>query len=290
MRVVDTIVELRNELAAARRGGATVGLVPTMGYLHEGHATLIRRAAAECGFVVMTSFVNPLQFGAGEDLDAYPRDPEGDEAVAAGAGADVVFRPTVDEMYPRPMLTTVSVAGLPTVMEGASRPTHFDGVTTVVAKLFSMVGECDAYFGEKDFQQLAVVRRMVADLSMPVRIVACPTSREPDGLARSSRNAYLTPEERVAAPVLQRALRTGAAAIVAGETDAGVVRRLMADVVGAEPLAALDYVEVADPDTLEPLDDCDATARLFGAVRFGRARLIDNIAVDGTAPVPEEVR
>jgi pantoate--beta-alanine ligase len=200
--------------------------------------------------------------------------------LAAEAGADLVFRPTVAEMYPRPILTAVSVAGLPTVMEGASRPTHFDGVTTVVAKLFSMVGECRAYFGEKDFQQLAVVRRMVADLSMPVEIVACPTSREPDGLARSSRNAYLTAEERAAAPVLNRALRTGAAAIAGGETDADVVRALMADVVGAEPLAALDYVEVADPETLEPLVRCDRSARLFGAVRFGRARLIDNIAAD----------
>jgi pantoate--beta-alanine ligase len=175
-------------------------------------------------------------------------------------------------------------------MEGASRPTHFDGVTTVVAKLFSMVGECNAYFGEKDFQQLAVVRRMVADLSMPVRIVACPTSREADGLARSSRNAYLSTEERAIAPVLQRALRTGAAAIVAGERDAVVVRAMMADVVGAEPLAALDYVEVADPDTLEPLDRCDETARLFGAVRIGRARLIDNIAVVDGATAAEEER
>ena len=278
MKVVETITELRDELRGSRSSGSTVGLVPTMGYLHEGHASLIRAAAVECGFVVMTSFVNPLQFGVGEDLDAYPRDPDGDEAVASAAGAGRVLRPSVAEMYPRPMLTTVSVAGLPTVMEGASRPTHFDGVTTVVAKLFSMVGECRAYFGEKDFQQLAVVRRMVEDLSMPVEVVACPTSREGDGLARSSRNAYLTPEERTAAPVLQRALRTGADAIVAGETDADAVRALMADVVGAEPLAALDYVEVAEPDTLEPLDRCDPTARLFGAVRFGRARLIDNIA------------
>jgi pantoate--beta-alanine ligase len=252
-----------------------------MGYLHDGHASLVRQAAAECDVVVMSSFVNPLQFGAGEDLDAYPSDPSGDEATAAAAGAHLLFRPTVDEMYPRPMVTTVTVAGLTDVMEGAARPTHFDGVTTVVAKLFSIVGECRAYFGEKDFQQLAVVRRMAADLSMPVEVVGCPTRREPDGLAMSSRNAYLTATERAAAPVLNRALRRGAAAIAGGETDADAVRRQMSDLVGAEPLAALDYVEVADPDTLQPLVRCDGRARLLGAVRIGRARLIDNIAASG---------
>jgi pantoate--beta-alanine ligase len=285
VEVVATVADLRTALAHARAAGRDVGLVPTMGYLHDGHASLIRAAAAACGFVVMTSFVNPLQFAAGEDLDAYPSDPDGDERVAAEAGADLIFRPSVDQMYPRPMATTVSVAGLGAVMEGASRPTHFDGVTTVVAKLFSLVGECRAYFGEKDFQQLAIVRRMASDLSMPVEVVGCPIRREPDGLAMSSRNVYLTPEERSAAPVLHRALLEGAAAIAAGETDADVVRRRMANVVGAEPLAALDYVEVADPETLEPLVRCDAGARLFGAARFGRARLIDNVAAAGAAPV-----
>jgi pantoate--beta-alanine ligase len=182
-------------------------------------------------------------------------------------------------MYPTPMVTNVSVSALSSVMEGASRPTHFDGVATVVAKLFSIAGECRAYFGEKDYQQVAVVRRMAADLSMPVQVIACPTFRDPDGLALSSRNMYLTDEERAAAPVLNRALRRGAAAVVGGEIDADVVRALMTEVIGAEPIAALDYVEVADPNTLERLDRCDDRARLFGAARFGRARLIDNIAV-----------
>jgi pantoate--beta-alanine ligase len=250
-----------------------------MGNHHAGHIALVRKAHEHGKTVAVSVFVNPLQFGAGEDLDAYPTDPAGDDASAAADGAHLVFRPTVAEMYPRPIATTVSVSGLADVMEGAARPTHFDGVTTVVAKLFSIVGGCRAYFGEKDFQQLAIVRRMASDLSMPVEVVGCATRREPDGLALSSRNVYLTPPERAAAPVLNRALRRGAAAVAAGETDADAVRRVMSDVVGAEPLAALDYVEVADPETLEPLERCDERARLFGAVRIGRARLIDNIAV-----------
>ena len=276
--VVTTVADLRRRLAVARGAGATVGLVPTMGYLHDGHASLVVAAADRHGFVVVTSFVNPLQFAAGEDLDSYPSDPEGDDAVVEAAGGHLIFRPTRAEMYPEPMLTTVSVAELPRVMEGASRPTHFDGVTTVVTKLFAMVGECSAYFGETDFQQLAIVRRMTRDLALPVEVVGCPTVRDPDGLAMSSRNVYLTPDERVAAPVLHRALQAGAAAIAAGTTDGGEVRATMAAVVEAEPLAALDYVEVADPATLQPLARCDRRARLFGAVRFGRARLIDNIA------------
>lgn len=255
-----------------------MGLVPTMGYLHAGHASLIAAAAADNDLVVVTSFVNPLQFAAGEDLDSYPSDPERDESVVAAAGGHVVFRPSRDEMYPRPMITTVSVAELSKVMEGASRPTHFDGVTTVVTKLFSIVGRCRAYFGEKDFQQLAIVRRMTADLSLPVDVVGCPTVREPDGLALSSRNVYLSPDERKAAPVLNRALRSGAAAIEAGESDASVVRAEMRSIIDAEPMARLDYVELADPETLAPLERCDSRARLFGAVRFGRARLIDNVA------------
>jgi pantoate--beta-alanine ligase len=272
-----TIAELRMVLDDARCDGRSVGLVPTMGFLHAGHGSLIERAAADNDLVVTTRFVNPLQFGPGEDLAAYPRDHDRDAALCAAAGCDVLFSPEVEEMYPTPVITTVSVGALSAVMEGASRPTHFDGVATVVAKLFSIGGECRAYFGEKDYQQLAVIRAMATDLSMPVAVIGCPIVREPDGLALSSRNIYLTPEERVAAPVLNAALRLGADAIGQGETDASAVRALMTQVIGAQPLAALDYVEVADPHTLAAVDRCDDTVRLFGAARFGRARLIDNI-------------
>jgi pantoate--beta-alanine ligase len=284
MRTVTTVAELAAATTEARAAGGRVGLVPTMGYLHDGHMSLVRRAADECSHVVTTIFVNPLQFGPGEDLAAYPSDPDGDAAKAEDAGTTWLFTPSVEEMYPERVLTTVSVATVSRPMEGASRPTHFDGVATVVAKLFSIVGRCRAYFGEKDYQQLAVIRRMVEDLSMPVEVVGCPTLREADGLARSSRNVYLTEAERLAAPVLRRALLGGAMAIRQGETDAAIVRAFMTDLVDAEALAALDYVEVADPDSLEPLERCDRSARLFGAVRFGRARLIDNCAVDEVEP------
>ena len=283
MQTVSTIPELHRHLDAARAVGRTVGLVPTMGYLHAGHESLMVRASAECDDVVATIFVNPLQFAPDEDLDAYPRDLEGDTALATRAGVDWLFVPSVEEMYPRPVATTVSVAGVSAAMEGASRPTHFDGVATVVAKLFNIVGPCHAYFGEKDFQQLAVIRRMVSDLSAPVVVVGCPTLREDDGLAKSSRNVYLSADERVAAPVLNRALRLGAEMIAAGETDADVVRAAMAAEIATQPYGALDYVEVADADTLEPQQVCGPSSRLVGAVRFGRARLIDNIGVGNVA-------
>lgn len=283
MQTVTTIAELRRHLDASRAVGRTVGLVPTMGYLHAGHESLMVRASAECDDVVATIFVNPLQFAPDEDLDAYPRDLEGDTALATRAGVDWLFVPSVEEMYPRPVATTVSVAGVSAAMEGASRPTHFDGVATVVAKLFNIVGPCHAYFGEKDFQQLAVIRRMVSDLSAPVVVVGCPTLREDDGLAKSSRNVYLSADERVAAPVLNRALRLGAEMIAAGETDADVVRAAMAAEIATQSYGALDYVEVADADTLEPQQVCGPTSRLVGAVRFGRARLIDNIGVGNVA-------
>ena len=279
MHVSSTIAALRAHLASQRGGGARVGLVPTMGYLHAGHASLIDAAARDNDEVVVTVFVNPLQFAPGEDLAAYPRDLDGDTALAGDHGATVMFVPDVTEMYPGEVATSVSVSGLSESMEGASRPTHFSGVATVVAKLFSIVGPCRAYFGEKDFQQLAVIRRMASDLSMPVEVVGCPVVREGDGLALSSRNVYLTPEERVAAPVLHRALVHGAALVAGGEADADRVRAAMAEMVVAEPLARLDYVEVADPADLRPAQRCTPAVRLFGAVRFGRARLIDNVAV-----------
>ena len=224
-------------------------------------------------------FVNPLLFGAGEDLAAYPRDLARDAALAAESGVDVLFTPALDEMYPTPVLTTVSVGRVSEPLEGAARPTHFAGVATVVTKLFSIVGPCRAYFGAKDFQQVAVVRRLVRDLSLPVEVVACPTRREPDGLAMSSRNVYLTPDERAAAPVVHRALRAGAAAIGAGTRDPAEVRELMAAIIEAEPLAQLDYAEVVDADSFTVPDPLVGNLRLLAAVRFGRARLIDNVGV-----------
>lgn len=282
IEVVDTIVAFRGHLDAVRRHGRTVGLVPTMGYLHDGHVSLMERAGAECDVVAVTIFVNPLQFAAGEDLSTYPRDLPSDVARCEAAGVEVVLAPDVTEMYPRPVITTVSVAGLGATMEGAARPTHFDGVATVVAKLFNIAGACRAYFGEKDFQQLAIVRRMAADLSFPVEVVGCPIVREVDGLAMSSRNVYLTPEQRAAAPVLHRALQAGAGLVLAGERDPEVVASLVADIVAAEPLAELDYAEIVDPATMTRPDVVTGELRLLAAARFGTPRLLDNLAV--TAP------
>jgi len=277
VKVLSTIADVRAALDAGRAAGRRVGLVPTMGALHAGHASLVARAAAECDLVVVTVFVNPLQFAPTEDLAAYPRTLDADVAVAQTYGAEMVFAPPEAEMYPRPMATTVSVTEGSTTLEGASRPGHFDGVTTVVAKLFAIAGPCRAYFGEKDWQQLALVTRMAADLSFPVEVVPCPTVREPDGLARSSRNVYLTPPERAAAPVVHRALRAGADAVAAGERSAAAVRAVMAAVLAAEPLAQVDYAEVVDAASLRAVDPLVGELRLLAAVRFGRARLIDNV-------------
>ena len=261
--VVDTIESFRKALDAERMAGRIVGLVPTMGYLHEGHASLMRRAAEECDVVAATIFVNPLQFAPTEDLSKYPRDLERDLTIAAESGVDYVFTPSVDEMYPGRVLTNVHVAEVSDGMEGASRPTHFDGVATVVTKLFAIAGACRAYFGEKDWQQLQVVRTLVRDLSLPVDVVACPIVREHDGLAMSSRNVYLSPDERRAATVLHRALLAGAA-------DVANAKRVMEDVIRSEPLVDLDYAEVVEgPDEI----------RLLVAARVGSTRLIDNMGV-----------
>jgi pantoate--beta-alanine ligase len=273
------ISELRTALEAERAAGRTIGFVPTMGYLHDGHADLMERAARHNNVVVASIFVNPLQFGPTEDLDAYPRDLDRDVAIASQAGVDWLFVPDVTDMYPEPVLTTVTVDRLTAPLEGKSRPTHFAGVATVVTKLFNIVGPCRAYFGEKDYQQLVVVRRLVSDLSLPVEVVACPTVREVDGLAMSSRHRYLTRAERAAAPVVYRALQAGAAAILAGERDAAQVRDLLADIIEAEPLAELDYVAVVDADSLSVPEPLTGNLRLLAAVRFGRTRLIDNVGV-----------
>jgi pantoate--beta-alanine ligase len=277
MRTETTVTGTRAFLDAQRAAGCSIGFVPTMGYLHEGHASLVRAAVAGSDVVAMSIFVNPLQFGPSEDLAAYPRDLERDLELAAREGVDVVFAPSVDEMYPSPVRTTVAVAGVSEPLEGASRPGHFDGVSTVVAKLFSIVGPCRAFFGEKDFQQLTVVRRMVADLSLPVDVVGCPTVREVDGLAMSSRNVYLSTEERAQAPTVHRALQAGVAAIAAGERDAARVRRVMADVMADARLGRVDYLAVVDAATFEVPEPLAGELRLLAAVRFGRARLIDNV-------------
>ena len=278
LTTVDTIAGLRAVLDGARAEGRRVGFVPTMGYLHEGHASLMGAARRHADLVVTSIFVNPLQFAPTEDLAAYPRDLERDTALAEGQGVDLLFTPSVEEMYPGgPVLTSVSVAEVSEPLEGRARPTHFAGVATVVAKLFSIVGPCAAYFGEKDWQQLAVIRRMVQDLSLPVDVVGCPTVRETDGLAMSSRNAYLTPEERAAAPLVHAALLAGRLAIDAGERDPAKVRVLMAELIRAEPLAELDYAEVVDAASLQPVDPLVGELRLLAAVRFGKARLIDNM-------------
>ncbi len=279
-RLVHTIAELREVHDDARHWGGQVGLVPTMGYLHAGHGSLMAAARSECDLVTTTIFVNPLQFAPTEDLAAYPRDLDRDLALAESMGVDVVFAPDVAEMYPEGrVLTSVSVGQIGDRFEGASRPGHFDGVATVVCKLFSIAGACRAYFGEKDFQQLLVVNRMAHDLSIPVTVVACPTVREPDGLAMSSRNVYLGPEDRVAAVVLKRALDAGADRLLGGERSPAAIEATMAATVAAEPRATLDYVAAVDALTLSSPQQLRGDVRLLIAARVGKARLIDNLGI-----------
>ena len=276
---VAAVADLRRRLRSARRGGRSIGLVPTMGFLHRGHQSLIQQARAGTDLVVVSIFVNPLQFAPTEDFDDYPRDLEHDLGLCAEAGADVVFVPESREIFPAPPQVTVTAGRLSQVLCGISRPTHFDGVATVVAKLFSLVGECTAYFGQKDYQQLLIIRRLAADLSMPVKVVGCPTVREPDGVAMSSRNAYLNPAERAQAPVLRRALDAGATAIAAGETDPTAVEAVMGEVISAADLATLDYAAARPADDIAAAGGpLSGEVRLLVAARFGRARLIDNIA------------
>jgi pantoate--beta-alanine ligase len=255
-----------------------------MGYFHEGHRSLMRAARAANDFVVVSLFVNPTQFAPGEDLAKYPRDSDGDAAAAADEGVDLLFTPSVAEMYPEGAKTTVHVDALTSVLCGASRPSHFDGVTTIVTKLFSIVGDCRAYFGRKDAQQLAVIGRMTADLDLPVHVVGCPLVREPDGVAMSSRNAYLTPDDRVAARVLSRALFLVSEAAARGERDASALRAIAIETIAAEPAVRLDYTEIVDASTLEPMDRLDDVTLIAVAAFVGNTRLIDNITlsfVDG---------
>ncbi len=278
--------EWAEALDEARSGGATVGLVPTMGALHGGHLSLVRRAAATTATVAVSVYVNPLQFGRDEDLARYPRDLERDVAVATAAGAQLVFAPEAGEMWPEAPATTVHVRGITEPFEGEARPGHFDGVATIVTKLLSLSGRCLAFFGEKDFQQLAVVRRLVRDLSLPVEVVGCPTVRDADGLALSSRNAYLAPAERAAAPRVYAALLAGRRAVEGrGARRPGEVEAAMAAVLADDPRFALDYAAVVRPDDLSVPTVVAGEVRLLVAARLGGTRLVDNLPA--RSPHPE---
>lgn len=282
MQVFSSKQQLREYLDVVRQSGQTIGFVPTMGALHAGHLSLVEASAAQCDVQVMSIFVNPLQFGAGEDFEKYPRQLEDDLEKARAAGVDVVFTPTTGEMYETETHTTVHVSELTERFEGEFRPGHFDGVTTVVAKLFNIIGPCSAFFGEKDFQQLMVVKKMVSDLDFPIQVVGCPTLRENDGLAMSSRNVYLQPDERVAATVLHRTLRAGAALIEAGERDRTFIEEHMTSIVNSEPLAQLEYVAIVNPETLASPEQLQSgtQVRLLLVVKIGTPRLLDNIGVE----------
>lgn len=280
MHVIEHIAELRDRCEVERRAGRRIGLVPTMGYFHAGHRSLMRSAREDNDLVVVTLFVNPTQFGPAEDLSAYPRDLDADVTAATAEGVELLFAPSVDEIYPGgPPRTTVHVAELTEGMCGTARPTHFDGVTTIVTKLFSIVGPCRAYFGRKDFQQLAVVRWMARDLDLPIEVVDCPLVREPDGLAMSSRNAYLAPDERAAALALFGALCAAVEATGEGERDARAVEALVREIVAGAPLVELEYVELRDATSLERRDEVEGEVVLAVAGRVGRARLIDNVVM-----------
>jgi pantoate--beta-alanine ligase len=278
-KVVERIADVRAILDGARAEGKRVGFVPTMGFLHEGHASLMRRAHAENDVVLVSIFVNPLQFGPSEDFAAYPRDLDRDLSICAAEGVDVVLHPPVEEMYPEPVTLTVTVGEIGNVLEGKTRSGHFDGVATVVGKLFNIAGPCRAYFGQKDAQQLVVIKRLARQLDFPVEVVACPTIRERDGLAMSSRNTYLQEDERRAAAVLKRALDAGAERLAAG-ASAGEVGKTIAAVVAAESLARLDYAAFVNPDTLVEAAQAEGPALLLVAAWVGKARLIDNVMVN----------
>jgi len=276
MKVLSTITEFRE---VRKKLGGSVGFVPTMGYLHEGHLVLARRAREENKTVVVSIFVNPTQFGPSEDFARYPRDPERDLAMLEKEEVDLVFMPSVEEMYPEGFCSWVEVEKVTEKLEGAVRPGHFRGVTTVVAKLFNIVQPTRAYFGQKDAQQVVVIKRMVADLNMNLDIIVVPTHREPDGLAMSSRNIYLSPEERQVALVLWKSLNLAQQLWRQGERRAERVQQQMIALIQKEPLAKIDYVSIADPETLEEIAKLDRPALVSLAVRIGKTRLIDNITL-----------
>ncbi|MGN0261995.1 MAG: pantoate--beta-alanine ligase [Eggerthellaceae bacterium] len=274
--VVKTVSEVREQVRAWRNEGLSVGLVPTMGYLHEGHRSLIERAVAENDRVVVSVFVNPIQFAPGEDLESYPRDIEADRVLCTDAGAALVFNPEPAEMYPQGFCTAVDMNGLKFELCGKSRPIHFSGVCTVVTKLFNIVGPDRAYFGQKDAQQLAIIRRMVRDLNMPLQVVGCPIVREEDGLAKSSRNTYLNEQERAAALILSKTIFLGQKLVEEGERDAKKLIAAMEASIATEPLARIDYVDVVDAESIERIDRLQGEVLVAMAVYIGKTRLIDN--------------
>ncbi|MDE3241728.1 MAG: pantoate--beta-alanine ligase [Nitrospirota bacterium] len=279
MRIIRSVPAMTVWTGGLRREGVGIGFVPTMGALHEGHRSLIRKARLACDALVVSLFVNPRQFGPGEDYAAYPRTFTDDAALCRQEGVDVLFAPTAAAMYPPGAHVSVTVGEPAQRWEGTVRPGHFDGVATVVTKLFSIVRPDRAYFGQKDFQQSVIVRRLVEDLNLGVKILVCPTVREADGLAMSSRNRYLTPVQRRVAPVLHEALQAGRTAILRGVRFGAQVLRAMQRVVEQEPGVTVDYLACCDPQTLEPLARIAKTAVLLGAIRLGRVRLIDNVLV-----------
>lgn len=276
MKVVNSIKELRSHINTWKRRGHEIGLVPTMGYLHEGHKSLINAASDDNSKVVVSIFVNPIQFGANEDLDSYPRDIERDSKICEAAGADLIFNPSPEEMYGENFSTYIDVEGLTEELCGAKRPGHFRGVCTVVSKLFNIVNPTRAYFGEKDAQQLAVIKRMVADLNFDIEIIGCPIVREEDGLAKSSRNTYLSEEERKASLVLNRSLLKAKSALKEGIKDSGKLVQIISQELNKEPLAKIDYIEIVDSTSLKPVKNIDGPVLVAIAIYIGKTRLIDN--------------
>lgn len=280
MKICYTVKEVREQVNEWKKEGLTVGFVPTMGYLHEGHRSLMEEARKHNDKVVVSIFVNPMQFGPTEDLESYPRDLEKDAKLCEGVGVDLIFHPEPEEMYEKGFCSYVDMNGLTTELCGKTRPTHFRGVQTVVLKLFNIVKPDNAYFGQKDAQQLAVIKRMVADLNVDVKITGCPIIREEDGLAKSSRNTYLNAEERQAALILSKSLAIGKKLIEQGEKNAAVIKKAIADNIATEPLAKIDYVDVVDFATITPVDTIGESVLVAIAVYIGKTRLIDNFMIE----------
>lgn len=279
MQVIRTVKEVREKTKEWKRQGLSVGFVPTMGYLHEGHASLMKKAREDCDRVVVSIFVNPMQFGVNEDLDSYPRDLEADSALCAEMGVDLIFHPEVGEMYAEGFCSYVDMNGLTKELCGKSRPVHFRGVCTVVNKLFNIVSPDKAFFGQKDAQQLAVIKRMVKDLNMDVQVVGCPIIREKDGLAKSSRNTYLNAKERQAARILSETIFLGQKLVEEGERDAKRLILAMKENLKREPMASIDYVEAVSMDTIEKIQKLEGSVLVAMAVKIGKTRLIDNFIV-----------
>ncbi|MFC1901221.1 pantoate--beta-alanine ligase [Chloroflexota bacterium] len=276
MKVIETIAEMKN---LRQQIAGPLGFVPTMGYLHEGHISLVKQAREENPTIAASIYVNPTQFGPGEDFESYPRNTERDLSMLEKENTDIVFMPTGEDMYPPKYDSWVDVGDITQRLEGASRPTHFRGVTTIVNKLFNIVQPTKAYFGQKDAQQLAVIKKMVKDLNMNLEVIACPTIREPDGLAMSSRNSYLKPDERKAAAVLYQSLKLAEQLYKQGEKDAEKIRREMTELISKQPLTNIDYVSIADNETLEELAEVKSPVLVSLAVKIGKPRLIDNIVL-----------